>query len=120
MLPEFRIVQHEKEEKLLERIRDYFKFGSVTVNRKDRHGVRKEFRVRGSENLNKLVKFFRENPLKTEKQKNFEIFAEVIESMNKKEHLTKSGLDKIAQLISKMNRQPSLKYLESSETIRQT
>ena len=40
--------------------------------------------------------------------------------MNNKEHLTKKGLDEIAKLISKMNRKPKLKYLESSETIRQT
>ncbi len=40
--------------------------------------------------------------------------------MNSKEHLTKKGLDKIAKLISEMNRKPNPKYLESSETIRQT
>ncbi len=40
--------------------------------------------------------------------------------MNNKEHLTKEGLDRIAELISKMNRQPNLRYLESSETVRQT
>ena len=40
--------------------------------------------------------------------------------MNKKEHLTQKGLDKIAKLVSKMNRKPKLKYLESSETTRQT
>ena len=39
--------------------------------------------------------------------------------MNNKEHLTKNGLDKIANIISEMNRKPRLKFLESSETIRQ-
>ena len=90
-------------------------------NREDQYGVRKEFRVRGLENLNQLVKFFQEHPFQTAtKRRSFETFSRVIEMMNKGEHLTKDGLDKIAMLVSKMNRKPNLKYLESSETIRQT
>ena len=61
VLPEFRIVQHEKNELALQKIKNYFGFGKVTINRKDFHGTRKEFRVRGIENLNKLIKFFDEN-----------------------------------------------------------
>ncbi len=121
VLPEFRIVQHEDDEEVLYRIRDYFGFGNVRINRNDKYGIRKEFRVRGLENLNKIIRFFRKHPLRTpSKRKNFEIFAEIIERMNMKEHLIKEGLDKIAKLISKMNQQPLLRYLESSETIRQT
>ena len=118
VLPEFRIVQHEKDELLLQKIKDYFGFGSVTKNRTDFHGTRKEFRVRGLENLKKIIEFFNKNKLNTLKRKDFEIFSEVINLMNNKQHLTKEGLDNIAKLISKMNRQPKLKYLESSETIR--
>ena len=117
VLPEFRIVQHEKDESVLFQIKEYFKFGDVKINRKDHHGTRKEFRVRGLENLNKIVKFFEENKLKTSKKKDFEIFAKVIQLMNNKEHLNKKGLDKIAKLISEMNRKLKSKYLESSETI---
>ena len=40
--------------------------------------------------------------------------------MNHKQHLTQEALDKIAKMISEMNRKPKLKYLESSETTRQT
>jgi len=118
VLPEFRIAQHEKDEKVLQKIKNHFDFGDVKINRQDEHGTRKEFRVRGLENLNKIVQFFRENTLKTSKKKDFEIFSEVINLINKKEHLTKEGLDKIAELISEMNRKPKLKYLESSETLR--
>ena len=71
------------------------------------------------ENLNKLVWFFKENPLQTSKQRSFELFSEVIELMNNKQHLTKEGLNKIADLASQMNRKVK-RYLESSETIRQT
>jgi len=118
VLPEFRIVQHEKDEMLLHKIKDYFGFGSVTTNRTDFHGTRKEFRARGLENLNKIVDFFNKNNLQTSKRKDFEIFSEVIELMNNHEHLNKEGLDKIAKLISGMNRKPRLRYLESSETTR--
>lgn len=117
VLPEFRIVQHEKDENVLYKIKEYFNFGDVKINRTDFHGTRKEFRVRGLNNLNKIVEFFKENKLNTSKRKDFEIFSEVINLMNKKEHLTKNGLDNIAKFIKEMNRKPNLKYLESSETI---
>ena len=117
VLPEFRIVQHEKDEFVLYKIKNYFDFGEVRINRTDHHGTRKEFRVRGLENLNRLIEFFNKYPLNTSKAKDFKIFSEIIQLMNNKEHLTKEGLNKIARLISEMNRKPKPKYLESSETI---
>ena len=120
VLPEFRIVQHEKDEAVLYKIKNYFNFGDVKINRTDSHGTRKEFRVRGMDNLNKLIEFFNKYPLSTSKVNDFKIFSEIIQMMNNKEHLTKQGLDKIAKLISEMNRKPNPKYLESSETTRQT
>ena len=116
VLPEFRIVQHEKNEQLLLKIKEHFGFGEVRVNRRDFHGTRKEFKVRGLDNLNKIVEFFNRNRLMTSKRKDFEIFSEVINLMNEGKHLTKDGLDKIARVISLMNRKPKIKYLESSET----
>ncbi|MFH0972179.1 MAG: LAGLIDADG family homing endonuclease, partial [Candidatus Micrarchaeota archaeon] len=59
VLPEFRVVQHRRDEQVLIRIRDYFGFGKVTVNNGDRF----EFRVRGIKNLLKLIDFFRLHPL---------------------------------------------------------
>jgi hypothetical protein len=119
VLPEFRIVQHEKDEQVLERIKNYFGFGNVVINRTDNHGTRKEFRVRGMDNLKKIVDFFKKYNLNTSKQKDFEIFAKVIEIMENKRHLSKEGIDEIAKMISLMNRKPKIKYLESSETTRQ-
>ena len=112
VLPEFRVVQHQRDEKVLQKLKEYFKFGSININ----HGDRKEFRVRGLENLNKLISFFKKNRLQTSKQKSFEIFSEIIEMMNQKKHLTNEGLKEIANLASKMNRQV-VRNLESSETI---
>ena len=121
VLPEFRVVQNQTDEQVLFRIQKYFGFGKVTVNRKDKHGVRKEFRVRGLQNLNELISFFQQHPLQTlAKKQSFEIFTKVIQMMNNKEHLTQEGLNEIAKMVSIMNRKPQLRYLESSETIRQT
>ena len=115
VLPEFRVVQHQRDENVLLKLKKFFGYGSVVRN----HGDRKEFRVRGLENLNRIVQFFNENPLQTSKQKSFEIFSDVIELMNKKQHLRKEGINKIADLASQMNRKVK-RCLESSETIRQS
>src|SRR3989344_404259 len=115
VLPEFRVVQHQRDEKILQKMKIYFGFGDICTN----HGDRKEFRVRGLENLNKLVKFFKKYPLQTSKKRSFELFSEIIEMMNQKQHLNKKGLKRIANLASKMNRQVK-RHLESPETIRRT
>ena len=115
VLPEFRVVQHQRDEKILYKIKNYFGFGDIYIN----HGNRKEFRVRGLENLNKLIHFFNKYPLQTSKKRNFEFFSEIIEMMNQKQHLNKKGLKRIANLASKMNRQVK-RHLESPETIRRT
>lgn len=116
VLPEFRIVQHERDEELLKHIRDYFGFGGIKKN----HGNRKDYRVRGLDNLNEIIDFFNRHQLRTKKQQDFEIFSKIINMMNKELHLEKSGLDRIAMLASNMNEQTKSSYLESSETIRQT
>ena len=119
VLPEFRVVQNQNDEKVLHQIHKYFGFGKVTINRKDKHGVRKEYRVRGLNNLTEIVEFFIKNPLQTDTKKHsFERFAKVIEMMNNKKHLTQEGLKQIEFIVSEMNRQPNLKYLKSSETTR--
>jgi hypothetical protein len=100
VLPEFRVVQHQRDEEVLQQFQNYFGFGVVRRN----HGDRKEFRVRGIKDLNKVVQFFEKNPLRTSKQKNFELFAQIVSLMNDKEHLTKEGLRTIAKLASQMNR----------------
>ena len=121
VLPEFRVVQQQSDENTLHKLQQYFGFGKVTINREDHHGIRKEFRVRGLKNLNQLVLFFQDHPLQTRtKKQSFEMFSKIIQMMNNKEHLTREGLEKIAKMISEMNRKPRLRYLDSSETTRRT
>ena len=100
VLPEFRVVQHEKDVAILKRLHEFFGFGQITTN----HGDRKELRVRGIERLSEIVRFFRAHPLRTVKRSSFDCFAEVIEMMQQGDHLTAEGLEKIRKLASRMNR----------------
>ena len=115
ILPEFRIVQHQRDVRLLQKIRNYFGFGIVTKN----HGTRMEFRVRGLESLSVLTQFFSENKLQTTKRQSFEKFAAIISLMNERRHLTSDGVQQICNLAEGMNRQQK-RHLKSSETICQT
>ena len=100
IVPEFRVVQHRKDRQVLENLKEYFNFGSVGVN----NGDRMEFRVRGIENLAKLVQFFKKNQLRTRKKRDFERFSEVIDLMIHGKHLSSEGLREIAELALSMNR----------------
>ena len=101
VLPEFRVVQHERDVSILEQLREFFGCGQVTRN----HGDRKELRIRGLKQLSeRVVPFFEANPLRTVKQESFARFAEVIRRMNRGDHLMMEGLDEIRELAAGMNR----------------
>lgn len=116
VLPEFRVVQHQRDERVLRTLVETFGCGNVVVN----HGDRKEFRVRGLHNLERVVKFFQQHPLRTSKQANFEAFASVIQLMRQQRHMTREGLVQIARIASTMNRCVKPRFLVSSETVCQT
>ncbi|MGI0069771.1 MAG: LAGLIDADG family homing endonuclease [Nitrosopumilaceae archaeon] len=113
VLPEFRVVQHERDESVLKELQQFFGAGKVVTN----HGSRKELRIRKLDDLKKIVLFFKQNKLRTGKKKNLEIFGEILELMDNKKHLTVEGLTKIANLCWSMNRKIKPRFLESSETL---
>jgi len=100
VLPEFRVVQHRRDERILRDMQSYYGCGSVVVN----NGDRMELRIRGIENLTRVVKFFEEHPLRTRKQNDFRKFARVIRLMERGDHLRASGLLEVAQIALSMNR----------------
>ena len=101
VLPEFRVVQHRRDVALLEQLRAFFGCGQVTVN----NGDRMELRIRGIKELSeRVVPFFRSNPLRTVKRSSFECFAEVVAMMQRGDHLTMGGLARIRELAGQMNR----------------
>ena len=74
VLPEFRVVQHERDLSVLEELRRFFNAGKVVVN----HGTRKELRIRKLSELKEIVSFFKRYPLKTKKEKDLEIFEQIL------------------------------------------
>ena len=115
VLPEFRIVQHKRDESLLKELQQFFGAGKVVTN----HGARKELRIRKLDDLRNVVSFFKQHPLKTKKKKDLEVFEKILELMKNKEHLTIEGLTKIANLCWSMNQKIKPRFLESSDTLRQ-
>ena len=99
VLPEFRIVQHEKDIRLLYAIKRFFRCGKVRKN----HEQRYEVCIRKLDCLKAVISFFRRHPLKTSKRFEFEKFADVVRMMQEGRHLTPDGLRKIAGIVRRMN-----------------
>ena len=101
VLPEFTVVQHERDVQLLHAIKAYFGCGVVRTN----HGDRMAYRVRGKEQLLRIiVPFFVKYRLRTRKRIDFEKFRTVVLMMQKGEHLTDEGIEKIRAVAAQMNR----------------
>ena len=100
VLPEFTVVQHQVDVQVLHAFKDYFGCGVVRKN----HGTRLCYRVRGQENLlQKILPFFEKHQLKTRKRVDFSKFRKVLLLIQKGEHLTPDGLEKIRQIKATMN-----------------
>ncbi len=101
VLPEFRIVQHEKDIKLLYAIKKYLNAGVVRKNHEDRQ----EIRIRSFVDLNNIViPHFDKYPLITQKRFDFIKFKKIINLMKNNHHLTIKGLKEIIQISCQMNR----------------
>ena len=122
VFPEFVVTQGAKSLAALQLLQEFFRCGRIHINR--RHDNHKEplyrFCVRAAKDLReKVIPFFRENQLRTAKQRDFELFAHVLELMRQRRHLGPEGLKEIAEIASRINRQKRPLFLESSETVRQ-
>ena len=101
VLPEFTVVQHERDTQILHALKAYFGCGVVRKN----HGSRMAYRVRSQEHLlQKIVPFFMAHSLKTKKNVNFLKFRDVLLLMEKGAHLTPEGIEAIRAIASQMNR----------------
>jgi len=58
-----------------------------------------------------IIPFFKAHPLFSAKQLDFEIFAEIVSMMSRKEHNTFDGLIKIAKMTENMNQKKSREEL---------
>ena len=107
IFPEFVVTQGEKSMSTLEEIKNFFGCGNIFVNKRyDNHNENMyRYCVRSIKELDSnIIPFFDRNPLRTRKQDDFLIFRKVIKAMIQKDHLEKSGREKILGLLGKMNR----------------
>ena len=101
VLPEFTVVQHERDVQVLHALKAYFGCGVVRTN----HGDRMAFRVRSVKHLlQHIVPFFVKHPLKTRKNVDFLKFRDVLLVMEAGNHLTVEGVERIRSIASQMNR----------------
>ena len=101
VLPEFTVVQHERDVQVLHALKAYFGCGVVRRN----HGDRMAYRVRGKEHLlQHIIPFFEKHPLKTRKRQDFLKFRRILLKMAAGDHLTAEGVEEIRHIAEQMNR----------------
>ena len=101
VLPEFTVVQHERDVQVLHALKAHFGCGVVRVN----HGDRMAYRVRSVKHLLEyIVPFFVKHPLKTKKNVDFLKFRDVLLLMEAGNHLTVEGVERIRSIAQQMNR----------------
>ena len=105
---EFAVTQGAKSISCLHVLRDFFGVGQIIVNRRydnhKEHLYRYVVRKR-KDLLAAVIPFFRQNPMHTSKQQDFEKFARCVELIESGSHLTRLGLIEIAEITHTMNRQ---------------
>ena len=111
VLPEFTVVQHVSDIQILHALKAYWKCGQVRVN----HGDRMCYRVRGQKHLREIiVPFFEKHKLKTKKRIAFERFRDAILLIEKGEHLTLEGVEKLRKLREGTNRSQKTENTENT------
>ncbi len=101
VLPEFTVVQHQRDVQLLYALKQFFGCGVVRTN----HGDRMAYRVRGLDHLNqRIISFFEQHPLKSRKRVDFAKFRTILRLMNEGQHLNRDGIEKIRKIAAGMNR----------------
>jgi LAGLIDADG endonuclease len=101
VLPEFTVVQHERDIQILYALKAFFGCGVVRRN----HGDRMAYRVRSKEHLlRKILPFFMAHPLKTKKNIDFLKFRDVLLLMENDGHLTHEGVDAIRAIAGEMHK----------------
>jgi hypothetical protein len=99
VLPEFVVVQHERDEQILQALKRFFQGGVVRRN----HGDRLCLRIRKLSVLFEVCAFFERHPLKTKKHVDFRKFRQVLLLMRDGHHLTREGLLEVISLAREMN-----------------
>jgi hypothetical protein len=100
--PSFEITLSKNDENLLYRIQSFFGLGNI---KRDIKNNKVTYSVPSIKDLtNVIIPHFLNYPLLTQKRSDFLLLRSIIEIMNRKEHLTTEGLNKIVNIKASMNR----------------
>src|SRR5580700_117995 len=100
VLPEFTVVQNQRDIQLLHALKQFFGCGVVRRS----HAERMAYRVRSLDHLNeKIIPFFEEHPLKSKKRVDFSKFRRVLQLMSTRGHLASAGIEEIRAIAKTMN-----------------
>jgi hypothetical protein len=101
ILPEFTVVQHQRDLQVLHALKAHFGCGQVVPN----HGARWAYRVRRHRDLlDHVVPFFERHPLKTRKGVAFRKWRRVVRMMADRAHLSPEGVAQIKAIQQSINR----------------
>ncbi|MFA6554456.1 MAG: LAGLIDADG family homing endonuclease [Candidatus Paceibacterota bacterium] len=105
--PKFYLKLIEKDKEILEKLKAYFKCGSIYFQKDNRpnHQHCYRYEVYNREDLIKtIIPFFKKHPLRlVSKRNDFELFCQMMEMIESKEHLTPNGLGKLFKLKQRMH-----------------
>ncbi len=129
VIPEFHVSQNRERAAVLKLIQRTIGCGYIKTNhpgnKRDRTQV---LVVRNRRDLaERVIPFFEQFPLRSSKQRDFQVFASIVCAMGQGSHLTKAGMARILRKAFAMNAgryrrhrlQNYLDVLDSSETVRQ-
>jgi hypothetical protein len=106
--PSFCVGQNYDRREVLDLMMEYFGCGFL---RRDFGDKTLKYEIRSlSELLSKVIPHFGSFPIKSAKQKDFLLFADICRRMKNLEHLERDGLRNIVQLAYKMNGSGKRKY----------
>lgn len=104
VLLEFVVCQHCRSENVLYALKARFKTGVVRRESSKKDETGRQYRVRNATALRTIiVPFFEKHELKTTKRIDFKKFRYILLMMDRKEHLTPEGVEKIRKIRSTMN-----------------
>ena len=104
---EFAVTQGESSLACLYELREFFGVGQVIANRRYDNHREHLFRYvvrRRRELLETVIPFFRQHPMHSVKQRNFERFAQCVELVAVGRHRSREGLIRVAEIAQTMNR----------------
>lgn len=105
IIPEFHVSQRLPSRRVLDGLTEFFGCGYVKANHaRNPRDATYVYVVRNRDDLlTKIIPFFKEHPLRTEKRSDFEMFAKAVQWVSEGKHHERFGLKRIIALAYRMN-----------------